>query len=106
MWRVFCEPFLNVEKIFPTKQKYVLQMIKVCEKDPNIKKVIIFGSSVTAGCNPWSDIDIYFEVEDPHKKLPGIKSHTQAFDKWSNFTVDEALLREIENTGVVVYIAS
>ena len=26
-----------------------------------INKIIIFGSSVTSACNPWSDIDIYID---------------------------------------------
>lgn len=103
MWKIFCKPFKNVQKIFPTKQKYIAKMVEICKSDPNIKKVIIFGSTVTAGCNPWSDIDIYFEVKDKSKKLPGIKSHTQAFDKWSNFTVDQNLLNEIKKEGVIVY---
>ena len=48
MWGAFAEPFQNIHKIFPTKQKYVAEMIAVCKTDPNIKKIIIFGSSVTA----------------------------------------------------------
>ncbi|SFI01167.1 Nucleotidyltransferase domain-containing protein [Selenomonas ruminantium] len=57
------KPFLNRNRIFPTQQEAVAEMIEVCKKIPNIRKIIIFGSSVTPECNPWSDIDIYFETE-------------------------------------------
>lgn len=103
MWRTFGKPFLNIKKIFPTKQKYVAQMIDVCKNNPNVKKIIIFGSSITSGCNPWSDIDIYFEMEKEPHSYPTIASHTQAFDKWSNFTASGDLLTEIQKNGVVVY---
>ena len=65
MWGVFAKPFQNIEKIFPTKQKAVSQMVDLCRTIPNIRKVIVFGSAVTAGCNPWSDIDIYCETDTP-----------------------------------------
>ncbi len=103
MWRAFGKPFLNIKKIFPTKQKYMAQMIDVCKNNPNVKKFIIFGSSITAGCNPWSDIDIYFEMENEPHAYPTIANHKQAFDKWSNFTASGDLLNEIQKNGVVVY---
>ncbi|MBR2215233.1 MAG: nucleotidyltransferase domain-containing protein [Selenomonadaceae bacterium] len=102
MWRAFAKPFKNINYIFPTQQQAVHDMVEVCRKDENIKKVIVFGSSVTAGCHPWSDIDIYYEMEREPKKYPVILSDT-AFDNWSNFSVDENLLAEINRTGVVVY---
>lgn len=102
-WRAFTKPFLNVNRIFPTQQKDVYEMIEVCKDIPNIKKIIIFGSSVTPNCNPWSDIDIYFETETEMSKWPSIKSHTAVFDKWDNFTVEKSLLDEITQKGVLVY---
>ncbi len=102
-WRAFVKPFLNINKIFPTQQADIRKMIDVCKKIPNIKKIIIFGSSVTPRCNPWSDIDIYFETEKEMNKWPSIKSHTAVFDKWDNFTVSSELLKEILAKGVLVY---
>lgn len=102
-WRAFTKPFLNINKIFPTQQEDVGKMIEVCKKIPNIKKIIIFGSSVTSRCNPWSDIDIFFETEREMNRWPSIGSHTAVFDKWDNFTVDEKLMDEINRTGVLVY---
>lgn len=58
MWNVVCDNYMSANKIFPTQQRDVYHIIKICRRDLNINKVIIFGSSVTALCNPWSDIDI------------------------------------------------
>lgn len=103
MWGAFARPFLNIQKIFPTKQKYVARMVDACRAEPNIKRAIVFGSAITAGCNPWSDIDIYFEMDKEPRNYPTIGSHKQAFDKWDNFSVSEALRQEIMEKGVVVY---
>ena len=95
--------FLNVKYIFPLKQKAVYEMIQTCKKEPNVEKLIIFGSSVTSACNPWSDIDAYFEIKEPMNNLPLEKYTNQDWDRWSNFSVDENLKKEIMKTGVVVY---
>ena len=77
-------------------------MIDEAKKDPNIVKIIIFGSATRASCHLWSDIDVYFEMKE-NKEMPAIASSEEAYDKWNNFTVDESLYREIMNEGVVVY---
>lgn len=95
--------FDNVRLIFPLKQKAVYEMIQICKKEPNVRKIIIFGSSVTSACNPWSDIDIYFEIDKPVNNLPLVPHDNQDWDRWSNFSVDENLKNEILKTGVLVY---
>ncbi len=103
MWLAMTKPFKNINFIFPTKQPDVIKMIDVCQKDNNIKKIVIFGSSTTSLCNPWSDIDIYFEFKKEPNSYPSIKSKTAVFDKCDNFNVDDALLEEINKKGVIVY---
>lgn len=103
MWLAATKPFKNINRIFPTQQEDIRQMIEACKKDENIQRIIIFGSSVTSSCNPWSDIDIYFECQTPPKRYPGIKSSTAVFDKWDNFNADATLKQEIKEKGVVVY---
>lgn len=103
MWNAVTKPFRNIHRIFPLKQKAVYDLIEVCRQDSNIKKIIIFGSSITAACNPWSDIDVYFEMEKMPKHFPVVGNHEQSFDKWCNFTVSDELLHEINKKGVVVY---
>ncbi len=105
MWLATTAPFKNINKIFPTQQKDIKEMIDVCKQDPNITKITVFGSSVTSLCNPWSDIDIYFEFKKEPKRYPTTGSHTAIFDKWDNFSVDDNLLAEIKKKGIVVYYA-
>jgi len=70
IWKAFAKPYKNINHIFPTKQKDVGEMVDVCKKDKNIQRIIVFGSSVTPLCNPWSDIDIYFEMKKPSPNFP------------------------------------
>lgn len=101
MWNVFSEPFKNAARIFPTQQKDVCEIIKRYSADSNVKKLIVFGSSITSACNPWSDIDIYVEMEE-NKNLPPSGVREVAVDVWTNFTVDKHLYSEIKK-GVTVY---
>lgn len=66
---------MNANLIFPTQQHDVYHIIKICRQDPNIKKVVIFGSSVTSACIWIKEV---------------------ATDMWNNFTVDDDLYREIK----------
>lgn len=102
MWKVFSDPFMNDSKIFPTQQKDVKKIIDAYSKDSNVTKLIIFGSSVTSACNPWSDIDLYAELIE-NKNLPNVGLQDVALDAWTNYTVDSALMQEINKKGVVVY---
>lgn len=102
-WLAVTKPFKNINHIFPTQQADVARMIDVCKEIPNIKKIIVFGSSVTPLCNPWSDIDIYFETQEEMPRFPSIASNTAVFDKWDNFSVDDELMDEINRKGVIVY---
>ena len=101
-WKTFDDSYSNAKLIFPTKQREVGKIIAICKEDPNIKRITVFGSSVTSACNPWSDIDVYFELERPVANLPvfGLES---AVDKWDNYNVSDELLMEIQKRGVVVY---
>jgi predicted nucleotidyltransferase len=101
-WNVVSSSFMNVEHIFPTQQKDIADIIAKSKECKEISKIIIFGSSVTWLCNPWSDIDIYFELES-NRMLPSFGISDTVLDKWTNFDVDEELLNEIMTKGVVVY---
>lgn len=102
-WGVFSPKyFKNCEFIFPTQQKDVYNLLQLWKNDKNIKKVVIFGSSVTSACNPWSDIDIYAELVEEVDRLKKPEC-VVPFDIWTNYDVDDRLLEEIERTGVVVY---
>ena len=94
--------FKNINLIFPTQQQDVYDLIQASIPDKNIRKIIIFGSSVTKACNPWSDIDVYFEKKK-EGAFPVVGSHTAVYDKWDNFSVSKELYDEIKEKGVVVY---
>lgn len=66
-----------------------------------MRKLIVFGSSITSAGNPWSDIDIYVEM-DEDKNLPPTGVREVVVDVWTNFTVDKHLYSEIKK-GVTAY---
>lgn len=104
MWKVCVgadHTFKNVELIFPTQQADVSKIIAAFSKIKEVEKIIVFGSSVTAACNPWSDIDLFVQtVREIRLKKPRLEV---PIDLWTNFDVDENLLEEINETGVIVY---
>lgn len=110
MWNLIHEKnreIKNIRKIYPLKQGVVGDIVRAVDGYTAIDKVIVFGSSVTSLCNPWSAVDIYFEncIGYPW----GLREHIskeyalQSLDVWTNEMVDETLLREIETKGVIVY---
>ncbi|WP_037325540.1 nucleotidyltransferase family protein [Anaerovibrio sp. RM50] len=102
MWKAVTTPFMNIEKINPLHQEAVRKMVDLCKEDPNIKKAVVFGSSVRDDCRPDSDIDIYFEFVGEKTKWPAL-GEMIVWDKWDNYTVDRRMAYEIGRTGVVVY---
>lgn len=102
MWKIcIAEPFLNCEKVFPTKQKYVKQIVDSLCDDANVRRIVVFGSSVTYACNPWSDLDLYLELEEErHYSFFGMATDV---DLWTNFSADAHLKNEILKKGVIVY---
>lgn len=104
MWRVCVDrdkAYRGVELIFPTQQLDVSRIIKSLSRNQNVRKIIVFGSSVTSACNPWSDIDVFVDLkrrETLRKPKVGVP-----IDLWTNYDVDERLMREIKEKGVVVY---
>lgn len=102
MWKICVpHPFKNCELVFPTKQKYVREIIDTLSPDPNVRRLTVFGSAVSWTCNPWSDVDIYAELERPAPR-PLFRLGTEV-DFWDNFTADDRLKVEIARKGVTVY---
>ena len=48
----------NIKKINPIKRDQVISCINIAQRNPQIAKMIIFGSSVREDCSPDSDVDI------------------------------------------------
>lgn len=109
MWNVFArsEKTRNLEYIFPTQQRDVVRLVDSITSKGDVSKVVVFGSSITSACNPWSDLDVYVEYKGEASKLiypTGENALEAPIDIWTNFTVskDEELYNEIIQ-GVTVY---
>jgi len=95
------DPFPNCSKIYPLQQKKIRAILDAVKDDLNVKRVMIFGSSTTYSCTIDSDVDVFIELKkDRPIDISGI---SYEFDLWTNYNVDERLLKEIEKTGVKVY---
>lgn len=93
--------FKNIEHIHPIQQKNIEDILEALKQYDSVKKVVVFGSSITYKCNYDSDIDLYVELS----KDENVKSYSieTPVDFWTNFNVPSAMLEEIKNKGVVVY---
>lgn len=103
MWRnIHNSDVKNITSIFPLKQKTVIKIVELAQQCPGISRIIIFGSSITAACNPWSDVDVYIE-RDTNETTP-LGTFSDALDIWYNDSVSPAEdLYENIMKGVVVY---
>ena len=103
------QPYKNCSFIHPLQQRNVAEMIQgllSSKYADDICSIIIFGSSVTDRCHVGSDIDIFVvlsdNIKEPYPKLIN-KAYNFPYDLWTNKTIDERLLAEIQKTGVNVY---
>lgn len=101
-WKICVDqPFKNCNYIYPIQQKRIQSIIEHLSKDNNVKRIIVFGSSVSDRCHVGSDIDLYIELCEEKPVIK--KAFDFPFDLWTNFSVDERLYREIQREGVIVY---
>lgn len=100
----------GVNKINHFKMDIVNEMISVAKKYPFVKRLIIFGSSVTEHCSEESDIDVCVDVDCPDQ---GRDLHNLHVDlcKTCDANCDILIYHrlkgkikdEIDKNGVVVY---
>lgn len=101
-WRICIdEPFLNCERIYPIQQWKVKELLDDVTRDSAVKKVVVFGSSVTQRCHQGSDVDVYIELDE--NRNPISQAHDFPYDLWTNHSADARLLDEIARKGVTVY---
>lgn len=102
MWKIVTnEHFKNQEFVFPAAQESVLQIVKNASKYKDIKRVTVFGSCIESRFSPMSDIDIFVEQDSNERHLLG-KGLLRGVDYWTAQAVDEYLMKEIREKGVVV----
>lgn len=99
----------NVQYIYPLKQKLAAQVRETVSQYKSIRKVWIFGSSVTNRCNIDSDLDIcidFFttngmEIYEIQNKVGNLCNWNCDILVYSN--LGKFLKNTIEKEGVVIY---
>lgn len=95
--------FQGANRIHPLMQRRVEKLIHELGKDQNIRRLILFGSSLEFRCNSFSDIDLYVEKYNSEKKLENFPELDCEIDIVTNLRSDNKLYQEIERTGLVLF---
>jgi len=107
-----CEGADELKHIFPSMQKEVQKVIDVAKKSSKIRRVIIFGSTVTFNCGIGSDLDIAIDapgITNDDEFITITRPIRQALNVDSdiihyNSIHSSLLLSEINAKGVDVYV--
>ncbi|MCI9422969.1 nucleotidyltransferase domain-containing protein [Lachnospiraceae bacterium WCA-9-b2] len=95
--------FPDANRVHPLMQGRVEKLIYELAKDQNIRRVVLFGSSLEFRCNSASDMDIYIEKFDSGKKLEYVPELDCEIDIVTNLSHDNRLYHEIEQTGLLLF---
>lgn len=95
--------FPNANRVHPLMQNRVNKLIHEFSKDQNIRRLILYGSSLEFRCSSASDIDLYIEKENPEKKLEYIPELDCEIDIITNLPSENKLYQRIEQTGLLLF---
>lgn len=95
--------FKNANRVHPLMQARVEKLIHYLSIDKNIKRLVLFGSSLEFRCNSYSDIDLYIEKYVNEKKLVQIPEMDCEVDIVTNLPPDSALYHEIDSKGLLLF---
>lgn len=95
--------FQNANRVHPLMQSRVEKLLHEFEKDQNIRRIILFGSSLEFRCSSFSDIDLYVEKYDPGKKMLNYPELDCEIDIITNLQPESKLYQEIERTGLLLF---
>lgn len=95
--------FQNANHVHPLMQVRVEKLIRSMYMDKNIRKLVLFGSSLEFRCNSSSDIDIYIEKYEKDRKLEYFPDLDCEVDIVTNLSPDSKLYQEIERTGLLLF---
>ncbi|MBR1633989.1 MAG: nucleotidyltransferase domain-containing protein [Lachnospiraceae bacterium] len=101
---------MNIDKVNGIKRDQVSSCIEIVKTLPRIKRMIIFGSSVTDYCRKDSDIDICLDIEGSTKGMDLFEVSSN-ISKACDYNCDMLtygklhgkIKEEIDTKGVVVY---
>lgn len=95
--------FQNANRVHPLMQRRVQTIICELGKDQNIRKLILFGSSLEFRCCSNSDLDLYIEKHDLGKKLEHLPELDCETDIITNLPPSNKLYQEIVQTGLILF---
>ena len=94
--------FENANRVHPLMQRRVEKLLHGIAGDMNIRRAILFGSSLEFRCSSTSDIDIYIEKYDLEKKLASLPDIDCELDIITNLRPDNKLYQRIQETGLLL----
>lgn len=95
--------FERANRVHPLMQARVEKLLCHFRKDPNIRKLVLFGSSLEFRCSSYSDIDLYLEKYDKERKLGALPELGCEVDIITDLPEDSRLYREIDNRGLLLF---
>ena len=99
----------NISHIYPLKQNAVAKVYSVASASDIVKKVYIFGSSVTGKCHIGSDLDICIDADvSDGKKVYDLQKDIGEICNWNCdilmfSNMGNKLKETVQKEGVVIY---
>lgn len=94
--------FPHCNRVHPLMQKRVQTLLKEWTKDPNILKIVLFGSALEFRCSSFSDLDVYVEKENPELPLKEPELDCE-LDILCDLDHHSRLYREIDQRGLLLF---
>ncbi len=94
--------FQDCNRVHPLMQKRVQKIINSLKKDTNVKKAVLFGSSIEFRCSSYSDIDLYIEKYDQEKPLEKDFEIDCEVDILADLEHNTRLYQEIDKKGLIL----
>lgn len=99
----------NIRHIYPLKQKAVAEIYDAMREHKEVRRIIIFGSSVTGRCHIGSDLDICIDADvSDGMKIYELQKEVGAICDWNcdiimYSNMGNRLKEIIRREGVVIY---
>lgn len=95
--------FQCCNRVHPLMQRRVQSILNSLKEDTNVKKIVLFGSSIEFRCNSYSDIDLYIEKYDHEKPLEKNFEVDCEVDLLFDLEHDSRLYQEIDKKGLLLF---
>lgn len=98
------QTFMNINHIHPLKQHRLGAFLDEVEKYPEIKRVVVFGSSTSEACTEFSDVDVLLFGGFGSKFVPPSNDEYDILYA-ERLPKEASIWNEIRRDGVVIYEA-